>query len=318
MRKNIICLLITFFFAFSLNDLQAQDPPPNDANATIPSGVAGAANKMASVPINYYTGIPTISIPLFSYSQQNGLNMNIALTYSGAGGVKVNELPSSAGLGWFLNAGGVISRTVRGMPDDIPTNGFMYSAAIPSDFRANGTKYYHDSLDAEQDVFQYDVNGLSGKFYIGKNKQIVAVPLSKLRIGYTTTGGNNTPINSFYIITENGTKYVFNDTETQSINNAEFKCGYNLTNYTSAWYLSQVVAPLGTDTIKLFYNTMSEGGTTVSAPQTVYIRNSDNFQYRRFTPLISQSITTKKISSIVFQIKRKCSFCTAGLLSTME
>jgi hypothetical protein len=34
------------------------------------------------------------------------------------GGIKVEEVASSVGLGWAFNNGGVITRNVRGMPDD--------------------------------------------------------------------------------------------------------------------------------------------------------------------------------------------------------
>jgi hypothetical protein len=201
MRNTAIIFLWTFLwlFIFGLGS-QAQDPPPNDANSSSLGGSATAASKMSDIPVNYYTGIPSISIPLYNYAHHNGLNLGISLQYADAGGVKVEEIPTQAGLGWYLQAGGVITRTVRGLPDDISANGYMYAAATPADFRPNGYKYYHDSLDAQQDVFQYDINGRTGKFYIGKNKQIVTVPLSKLRIAYTTSGGINTPIVAFTVI----------------------------------------------------------------------------------------------------------------------
>ncbi len=118
----------------------------------------------------------------------------------------------------------------------------MYAPALPVNYRNNASKYYYDSLDAEQDVFQFNVNGRSGKFYVGKNKQVVVVPLSKLRIGYTAAA--NSPITSFYMVAEDGTKYVFNDLEYENINSPDFAIGYKNTNYTTAWYLSQVIAPL--------------------------------------------------------------------------
>lgn len=308
MRNRISRLPAFLFLMMAGIGSYAQDPPPNDANSNALTATATAASKMANTPINYYTGVPGISIPLYNYSHHNGLNLNVSLDYIGAGGIKVNEMATPSGIGWYLNAGGVVTRTVRGMPDDIPSKGFMYTGAIPADFRPNGYNYYHDSLDAEQDVFQFNFNGRSGTFFIGKNKQIVLVSLSKLRIGYTTTGGNNTPIASFYITTEDGTKYVFSDAETQSISNSDFKCGYNNVTYTTGWYLSQMIAPFGTDTIKFRYNTMNEGTTGIAFPQTAYVRNSDNFVYRRYGPTGTQSNTAKKIASISFPDKKNISF----------
>ena len=245
MRKKNFHFYFGIFILIAENCF-AQDPPPNDVNAVNLSGNSTDASKLASTPVNYYTGIPAISIPLYNYSHRNGLSLTVSLDYAGAGGVKVNEMPSPAGLGWYLNAGGAVTRTVRGMPDDIPTNGFLYSSAIPSDYRPNGTKYYHDSLDAEQDIFQFSFNGRSGKFFIGKNKQVAQVPLSKLNITYTTVSGNNTPISTFTIQTEDGVKYVFKDTEGQDITTTS-AFGYNGVGYTTAWYLSMIIAPFNTE-----------------------------------------------------------------------
>jgi hypothetical protein len=305
MRKRKTILLAFLWVCSNYQSSFAQDPPPNDANSVALSGIGTAATKFASTPVNYYTGIPNISIPIYSYSHHNGLNLNISVDYAGAGGVKVNESPTNIGLGWYLNAGGVITRTVRGMPDDLPTNGFIYSAAIPSDYRPNGSKYYHDSLDAEQDIFEYSFNGRSGKFFIGKNKQIVAVPLSKLRIGYSALA--NSPITSFSIISEDGVKYVFSDMETQTNNTTAIAFGYNGVSFTTAWFLSQIISPMGTDTIRFSYSTIHETKTTVY-PQTIYVKNSDGSYYHTYAPTGTINTNVRKISSILFPDKKSVSF----------
>ncbi|MFI5185585.1 MAG: hypothetical protein ACHQF0_02605 [Chitinophagales bacterium] len=305
MKKKFRYIFLSIISIFLTICLFAQDPPPNDANAAGSGGIATAAGRLASTPVNFYTGMPDISIPIYHYTNRNGLSLSISLVYADAGGVKVNETPTNVGLGWYLNAGGVITRTVRGMPDDISTNGFMYASAIPGDYRPNGSKYYHDSLDAEQDIFQYNFNGRSGKFFIGKNKQIIAVPLSKLRIGYTALA--NSPITSFNIITEEGIKYVFSDIESEANTVLGIACGYNGATYNSAWYLSQIISPMGTDTIRFSYSTIHETNATVY-PQTIYIKNSDGSSYRAYSPTGSANIYVRKISSIIFPDKKIVSF----------
>src|SRR6185312_614202 len=102
MGNKILSLpALTILLLFNINSF-AQDPPPNDANSTFFSGISGAASRLASTPVNYYTGIPNISIPLYNYSHHNGIGLNVSLDYIGAGGVKVNEIPSTSGLGWYL------------------------------------------------------------------------------------------------------------------------------------------------------------------------------------------------------------------------
>lgn len=127
---------------------------PNIANsATLPS-FAAQVDKMMSNPVNLYTGVPNISIPLFSYQGNNGINTGISIDYAG-GGIQVGEYPSIVGLGWHLNFGGAITRTVRGMPDDFPDKGFLYSPEIPNDWRNDASKYYHDSIDTQRDNFNF-------------------------------------------------------------------------------------------------------------------------------------------------------------------
>jgi len=109
---------------------------------------ASKANQVLNTPVNYFTGSPNISLPIYSYTNsENELGLNITIDYL-PGGVRVLEAPTTVGLGWYLNAGGIVTRTVRGMPDDIPNVGFMYSSVIASDIRSDAQQYYYDSLDS--------------------------------------------------------------------------------------------------------------------------------------------------------------------------
>src|SRR6202040_1807556 len=62
----------------------------------------------ADYPNAGFTGVPSISIPLYE-AKAKGLNIPISLSYN-ASGIKIFDIPSWVGLGWSLNAGGVISR----------------------------------------------------------------------------------------------------------------------------------------------------------------------------------------------------------------
>src|SRR5690349_2361229 len=96
-----------FIFLFVSFQIIAQDvvkrivPPTPNATAL---GVYGA------VPVSLHTGIPNISIPLYQMSGTD-IQLPIELTYH-ASGVKVEQMASWVGLGWALNAGGVVTREV--------------------------------------------------------------------------------------------------------------------------------------------------------------------------------------------------------------
>jgi hypothetical protein len=78
-----------------------------------------AFNFATKGQVTMQTGAPSINIPLIEYADANSkLKLNISLSYTGGNGIKVNEKSSEVGLGWTLNAGGLIQRIKAGEPDD--------------------------------------------------------------------------------------------------------------------------------------------------------------------------------------------------------
>src|SRR5258705_9994393 len=64
---------------------------------------------------NMYTGTANVSVPLYTIDF-DGWKLPISVSYN-ATGIRPNEEASEVGLGWALNATGVISRTIRGGDD---------------------------------------------------------------------------------------------------------------------------------------------------------------------------------------------------------
>lgn len=250
--KNL--LLAAGFISIALNGF-SQTAPNVAGNTPLPGNTA-AASKFSAASVNLYTGQIGVSIPIYSYSNNNDLKLAVQLNYTGSGGIKLVESPSSVGLGWFLNAGGIITRTVQGVPDDLPQKGFLYLTAIPNDFRANGDKYYYDTLDTQQDIFQFNIPGHSGKFYIRRNRDIIQVPLSPLKIiPEISSDPNDGQIKSFTIIAEDGVKYVFKNYETNTLSIANSKTGYS-DPYNTAWDLTYIISPFQQDTIRYTYSSL--------------------------------------------------------------
>jgi len=84
-------------------------------NPTIQPPEAAAFQKVNFIPVSNYTGRANISIPIYTIKSGN-ITVPISLSYN-TGGVKVNDIPSSVGSNWSLNASGVVSKIVRGMDD---------------------------------------------------------------------------------------------------------------------------------------------------------------------------------------------------------
>ena len=80
---------------------------------------AAALWKYSELPVNMYTGIPSIAIPIYEIKSGN-LSVPISLSYH-AGGIRYEEQASWVGLGWNINPGN-INRNMRGVPDDFNGN----------------------------------------------------------------------------------------------------------------------------------------------------------------------------------------------------
>lgn len=64
-----------------------------------------------------FTGNSNISVPLYEIKLK-GLSIPIAIKYNNSG-IKVDQSASEVGLGWLLEAGGVITRQLHGQADDV-------------------------------------------------------------------------------------------------------------------------------------------------------------------------------------------------------
>lgn len=69
------------------------------------------------------TGTVSYDIPLYTYKDPD-FEIPISLSYA-SNGYRPNRQASSCGLGWFLNAGGYVSRVVKGIRDDYYYGGAM-------------------------------------------------------------------------------------------------------------------------------------------------------------------------------------------------
>ncbi len=286
MRK-LLLFLLSFCLLSSLVYAQVGEAPNFANSSTLPSAAA-QADKMMSNPVNLYTGLPNVSVPIYSYKNNSGLSMGISIDYAG-GGIQVSESPSSVGLGWRLNTGGVITRTVRGMPDDMPVYGYMYAGAIPSDWRNDANKYYHDSLDSQQDVFSFNFPGHSGQFLFGKNNQIVIIPDAKIKIipAFQAASASTQTLKSFRIIAEDGVKYdfeegVYNTISMNVLSGVPYTpSGYYQIPHLVSWSLTRIISAFNTDTIKFNYHDPGNSYYSFKVPQITFVNNSNG---QRKTP----------------------------------
>src|SRR5579859_7321356 len=113
MKYTLLGSLLTFFASVTMQPAMAQGPQL--ATVVPPTPNAAAFQKYGDIPVSAYTGIPDISIPLYT-AKFRDISVPISLSYH-ASGIKVSEEASQVGLGWVLNAGGNITRNIVGYDD---------------------------------------------------------------------------------------------------------------------------------------------------------------------------------------------------------
>lgn len=114
--KKIFNIPFLLFCALNLSFAQG-DLQFEQFNQFIPqSPEAASLGKFGDVPVGHYTGIPNVSVPIYTIKYHD-IRIPIALQYS-SNGQKIAEEATWVGLGWNLNTGGgMISRTIKGVND---------------------------------------------------------------------------------------------------------------------------------------------------------------------------------------------------------
>jgi hypothetical protein len=262
-----------FFIACSVCFIaQAQKNPYGEVSISSPN--AASLGKYADIPVSYHTGIPQVSLPIYSV-QEGPLSLPVSISYH-AGGIKVMEPASSVGAGWSLSAGGVITRTVMGAPDEKGTSNVdNHSHGYFSDYGfhsylyegvdnngrpfANWTPFTEGKKDGEPDLFFFNFAGYSGKFYFHDDRTPVLVPEQDVKIEYSYPVVGES-IAAFTITTPDGTKYYFgrtsaaNDVDPVEITNpTSDQSGLEFGTVISSWYLNKIVSADNNFSISLTY-----------------------------------------------------------------
>lgn len=200
---------------------------------------AAAIEKFGNIPVSYSTGIPNISVPLWDI-KCGSISWPVSISYH-AGGIRVDEVASGIGLGWALNAPGVITRNLVGRPDEEAIAEPTYSSVDAQDY-----VFLYDALngsvDTEQDIFNYSFNGKNGKFIVNQDGSIMQISKSNLKISFTTGFA------SFTITDESGIVYIFDQMEIASL-----VVSQSTIVYASSWYLRKVEMPDKNNVIQFQY-----------------------------------------------------------------
>ena len=285
-----LCSLLLFsMFVSAQNQPNINSDVPN---ISPPSPTVAALMKFEEMPVNNYTGIPDISIPLYSIqSRSKDIAVNLALSYHPAS-IAASEVASYTGLGWNLMAGGTISRTVKGYPDEIFEAGRIgiyrdsdatnqknifyevcdHMLGGPTVSEPRHSEYMwlaHERgrFDTEQDLYQFNFMGHAGRFLIKKTDSAFEIVRldndDNLKINFTMDY-TTYKVTAFTIRDDVGHEYVFSIREvtTETGSSGSDSGGSNnpsgASTYFSSYHLSAVNDLNGMRLLTLEYNNDSE------------------------------------------------------------
>ncbi len=254
---GMICLLLSL-------DCLAQGTGLMRTDLISPSPTAANLAKYGETPVTYYTGLPNVSIPIFNV-QGHELSLPITLSYNYSG-LQPTQQAGWVGLGWSLQAGGVITRTIGDKVEDLDI-GENYDRETATNVGADEEYFYQSyeyaNYDNLPDIFSFNFAGYSGKFIMYEDTAYI-MPDQKISIRYD---------DGFIVTTEDGTQYEFTETEETSLRSGPGS-PYPIPPYISAWYLTKITNVSGTESITLAY--ASDGTVRQYGQQTQQYKHQIN------------------------------------------
>ena len=268
--KTLSVVLLGSLLSFYVPSFAQTETSP----INIPSPNASNLWLYEEIPVNNFTGVPNISIPLYTLSEQD-ITVPITLSYHTAS-IKLNNHPGWTGLGWTLGSGGAITRVANGnLADEVANEDFAFGfyasanrqqlSANDWDARANIENYALSAFDESADKFVFNFNGYSGEFYLDYNGEWVVKSEDKITVKFDPDQDFINPtqlrpsirdhmptevsiqsqryFHRFTLITANGTRYIFGG----NIDAVEYSVPYRR-QWTSpvtptSWYLTEIISP---------------------------------------------------------------------------
>lgn len=312
MRKNyylLLCYLACFLSAGAQNPITDAGlkytptlPPPPEA---------ASLGKFGQTPVSLFTGVPQIAIPIYTIKLHN-VDLPLSLDYH-AGGIRASETASVVGLGWALQAGGLISSTVVGGADfslrgyvrgagrlgPIPTdrplvplvlNGAQRITNADYDFAMLATGCARVSMtgstapaygyDTQPDIFQYSFAGRSGQFFHTQDGSAHPMPYEPLAIKRLPGNFNAFETGGGYTITdEKGTVYTFDQPEFTATTIRKYGAPTNPTDelnpHSTVYHLSRIQNVQG-ESITFHYDTLTYRYRNVTS-RTRYLQLAQNY-----------------------------------------
>ncbi|WP_294243952.1 hypothetical protein [uncultured Chryseobacterium sp.] len=277
LQKKYILIRLTrllYMLLLAIIPLSGQNPSYQLPTIIRPSPTAQNFMRYGEIPVDYSTGVPRIEIPVYIFEGKK-ISLPISISYH-ASGIKVHDVASEVGIGWVLNAGGIITRTMMDTYDEVGWTNKTYASADQLILGLKNTFYnnfdsssmsYPGVLDVESylntkyngedlmsDRYFYNMpNGIAGIFRYAypQNSTLIMLPYRPYKINRSQTAISD----DFNIIDDKGIKYHYKR--------------FNDSNYgSSEWFLVEMYSADDSEYIKLNY--ISQNATSTGKPVSTW------------------------------------------------
>lgn len=278
----------------------------NFTNVIPPSPEAAGLMRYVSMPVNHSTGVPDISIPIYKL-EQGVLSVPISISYH-AGGIRARDIASVIGLGWSLQAGGLISRSVIGTHDENAVLPPYRSSAQITNAQNTMTGSLATTLASElnqmdqhfseymTDRYGFNFNGNGGTFRNIKSSSgedlIYTVPYKPWKIEKKYESGSLPEYQRlYYVITDdNGIQY-------------EFKSSERTNGVITGWRLVKITSADLTDDIRFYYSglesmSVESNSYAVEAGKTINVVDGNDWVRDVQTRTSSTGATNSEVQQL--------------------
>ncbi len=247
--RNYILILYLALFSFLAKGQETQQTV-KIPQIFAPAPTASELGKYGTYPVNLSTGLPQIEIPLYTI-QSGDIQIPITLKYH-ASGIKVNQEASWVGLGWSLDAGGSISREIRGRPDE--EGGYRQSIEQNPHMNAQWVHNYMKTADPDNsvlnnltnetggysfhpDLYHMSLPTVNGQYFINEEEAPVVFPPQPIKIENFNGISSGLPKPGIKVIDPNGMEYYLTEGDTTFMRNVEHD---PFGEFTSSWNLAKM------------------------------------------------------------------------------
>ena len=235
----LICLVGTVCYAQNTHPYQLSKIVPMNPEA------AKFANYFYTPSVSSTGSIP-IDIPLYELVV-DGVTIPISLSYQ-TSGIRVTDLSGSVGLGWSLNVGGGIYRSINGLPDDKQENASTFlntlypmsnyvgevSPVTLQDQSVRSAIYSNSGYDINQDNYSYNFLGRTGGLFFNKQFQLKQLNADKLSVSF-----DSNYLNYFLAKDDSGNSYKF-DVKEKTMSTSIPNSGLGSALGTTGWKLGEI------------------------------------------------------------------------------